>query len=197
MKKLAVLLLLLASVGDCKDRVSSLTNYERRYHSLVPLGAERIDLDGAKRALFLMATAESTYFEGWHSPVDAHDLFSADGQKVGWYPQQLAFRLTATAMRPDLLEIDSYGTLRMPESAINDYLLHLGFRVLVFHGLQVTPVEPEHVELIGMPANIPYGERIYHINFDLPHRIPLEDRIVLEVLSPTGYRICKFHLDLV
>jgi len=31
--------------------------------------------------------------------------------------------------------------------------------------------------------------------FDLGN-VPIEDRVVLEVLAPSGERLCKFHLDL-
>ena len=46
-----------------------------------------------------------------------------------------------------------------------------------------------------MPPDIPYDERVYQISFDIG-RIPITDRVVLEVLSPSGERLCKFHLDL-
>ena len=46
-----------------------------------------------------------------------------------------------------------------------------------------------------MPAEVSYDERIYRIRFNLG-RIPIDDRIVLEVFSPTGERLSKFHVDL-
>lgn len=196
MKRLLVFIVLLASIAYSKNKAQNDRDYDVEYHSLVPLGAERIDLRTAKRALFLLATAESPYFEGWHGPSDGRQLFNADGSKVDWYPQQITFRLTATAMRPELMTLDSYGALNLTQNEINDYLLHLQFRMLVFHGLRITPIEPASVELAGMPANVPYDERIFQIHFNLPTRVPAQDRVVLEVLAPTGYRICKFHLDL-
>jgi hypothetical protein len=42
---------------------------------------------------------------------------------------------------------------------------------------------------------MPYDERIYRIGFDMG-KIPIQDRVVMEVLTPTGQRLCKFHLDL-
>jgi hypothetical protein len=42
---------------------------------------------------------------------------------------------------------------------------------------------------------VPYNERIYRIGFDLG-KVPIDDRVVMEVISPTGERLCKFHLDL-
>jgi hypothetical protein len=49
--------------------------------------------------------------------------------------------------------------------------------------------------LIGVPADIAYKERIYRVSVNLP-RVPMSDRVVLEVFAPDGERICKFHLDL-
>ncbi len=195
-KRLLVFLLVVAVAALCKDHARNSSDYGRQYHSTVPLGAEKIDLRPSKRALYILATAESPHFEGWHGPEDAHYVIAPDGSRVDSYPGQIGFRLTATAMRPDLLFLDSYGTLDLPEGAVNEYLLHLHFRMLVFHGLEVTRFDPESVQLIGMPPEVAYGERIYQMSFNLPYRVPIEDRIVIEVLAPEGYRICKFHLDL-
>jgi hypothetical protein len=192
---IAALPLLLAIVSLGRNRARDAVD-ERDYHSVVPLGAERIDLKPSKRDMYILATAESPYFEGWHGRADEHFLLSADGSKVKYYPRRIDFRLTATAMRPDLLSIDSFGTLHLTEPEVNDYLLHLGFRIIVFHGLQMTRIEPDSVRLLGMPADVPYDERIFRTSFNLPYPVPIDDRIVLEVLSPSGDRLCKFHLDL-
>lgn len=197
MRKLAVFVLLFAVVGLCKDHARDSSESERSYHSQVPLGAERIDLRPSKRTLFLLATAESPSFEGWHGPEDGHLLFTSTGSKVQTYPEQIRFRLTATAMRPDLLTLaDSYGTLSISDSAINAYLLNLRFRMIIFHGIEQSYVPPQYVRLIGMPAEINYDERIFEMGFALPPHVSIYDRVVLEVLSSTGYRVCKFHLDL-
>lgn len=169
---------------------------ERSLHATVPLGAERIDLSSGE-TMYILATAESPKFEGWRA-VDTGSrkmLLQADGSPAGFFPQHLEFRLTATAMRPDLLTIDSYGRLNLSADEVNAYLLTIGFRVLIFHGLQITRVEPDAIRLIGMPAEVKYNERVYQVGFDLPHAVPMDDRIVLEVLSPSGSRLCKFHLD--
>ncbi len=197
MRKLAFFVLLFAVVGICKDHTRSSSTYERTYHSQIPLGAERIELRPSKRSLYLLATAESPYFEGWHGPEEGRLLFTSNGSKVQAYPQQIRFRLTATAMRPDMLTLDdSYGTLSMSDSAVNEYLLNLRFGMIIFHGLEQESLPPQYVRLIGMPAEIVYDERIFDIGFELPHQVSIYDRIVLEVLSSTGYRVCKFHLDL-
>jgi hypothetical protein len=195
MKKILVFLLLVVAAGLCENHARDPVN-DRQYHSIIPLGAERIDLKPSKRELFILATAESPAFEGWHSPMGAQYLLNPDGSRVDFYPGEIGFRLTATAMRPDMLLLDPYGTLTLPDGAINSYLLHLRFRMLIFHGLEITRVQPQAVRLIGMPSEVNYDERIYQMSFNLPRRVPITDRIVVEVLAPAGYRVCKFHLDL-
>lgn len=147
--------------------------------------------------MYLLATAESPQFEGWRVRDDGTRkvVVGADGLPVRFYPRHVSFRVTATAMRPKLLMIDSQGTLNLSEASLNSFLLNVHFRLLVFRGLEVERLEPQGVKMLGMPADVPYGERVYGIAFDLPHPISMEDRVVLEVLSPTGTRLCKFHLD--
>lgn len=197
MRWIAVVVLSAAVAMASSSKAPQSSEYEREYHSAVPLGAERIDLRPARTEMYLLATAESPQFEGWRVREDGSRkvLLAADGQPVRFYPQHLNFRLTATAMRPKLLMIESYGTLNISDDAVNTFLLNLRFRMLVFKGLDVTRLEPRNVRMIGMPADVSYGERIYGVSFDLPRPISVDERIVLEVLSPTGTRLCKFHLD--
>lgn len=197
MRSVASFVLALALVAACNGAVSDATSYEREFHSVVPLGAERIDLRPAGRTMYILATAESPTFEGWRARDDGNQrtLLRADGTPVRFFPQHVDFRLTATAMRPDLLMIDTYGTLNLSQEDINDYLLQMNFRLLVFHGLDITRIEPQAVRMLGMPADVQYDERIWQLSFDLPKPVPTTDHIVLEVLSSTGYRVCKFHLE--
>jgi hypothetical protein len=73
-------------------------------------------------------------------------------------------------------------------------MLGLRFRLKIFkrHPRHRTR-EPKVVSVIGVPADVPYDERVYRVSFKLD-RIPLKHRIVLE-LSPGGERISKFHLE--
>jgi hypothetical protein len=49
--------------------------------------------------------------------------------------------------------------------------------------------------MIGVPSDISYDERIYRVTFNL-NQMPITDRFVLEVRSPEGNRMAKFHFDL-
>jgi len=115
-----------------------------------------------------------------------------DGRAVRYYPSEVSFRLTATG-RGHLQGIDAAPV--DTHADLNDYLLGLHFRLKVFRGVNFRFIEPQSVEMLGMPADINYDERIYHISFNLDH-VPAEDRIVLEVLDSSGERVSRFHLEL-
>jgi hypothetical protein len=51
------------------------------------------------------------------------------------------------------------------------------------------------VSVVGVPLDVSYDERIYRVAFDLGD-VSMGERIVLEVLSPEGERLTRFHLDM-
>jgi hypothetical protein len=77
----------------------------------------------------------------------------------------------------------------------HDFLLKLKFSLKVYDGMEMRLIEPESVQMIGVPSDVPYDERVYRIGFNLD-QIPVTDRFVLEVLSPEGERLTRFHFDL-
>ncbi len=168
---------------------------ELQFHSNVPMGAEGFLLKPAARPFYLFATAQNAGFEGMHQVHVAGQAVLLDGQghQVDHYPETLSFRVTASVWREKLLDVALFPVDAGMDT--NDYLLNLRFRLLIFRGLHVQAVEPSAVTPIGMPAEVPYDERIYGLTFNLG-RVPIQDRIVLEVLSPEGERLCKFHLEL-
>jgi hypothetical protein len=166
------------------------------FHSLIPLGAEAYELksDKWKGMMTLMASAESPEFEGMvrRAGKKRDPLESADGTTMHRFPRRVSFRVTAT-FRSHFTDTSPFTI--SASGAQNDYLLKLQFRVVVFHGLRQTVIEPESVEMIGMPDEVPYDERIFRMAVNLSD-VPVGDRVVLEVRDPEGGRICKFHLDL-
>jgi hypothetical protein len=160
----------------------------------VPLGIESFRLQPANQDFYLMASAENSVFVGLRRVTDGtkDKLVGANGKVISLYPEQVQFRLTASA-REKLLDEKPFGTeSKLP---LDELLVKLRFRLKIFHGLAYRYVEPAFVEDIGMPRNLPYNERIYRIGFAMG-KVPIEDRVVMEVLTPTGERLCKFHLDI-
>ena len=160
----------------------------------VPLGIESFRLRPANQDFYLMASAENPTFVGLRRINDGNrdKLISGTGKVVSLYPDRVQFRLTASA-REKILDDKPFGTeSKLP---LDELLVKLRFRLKIFHGLEYRYVEPAFVEDVGMPRNLPSNERIYRIAFAIG-KVPIEDRIVMEVFSPSGERLCKFHLDL-
>jgi hypothetical protein len=161
----------------------------------IPLGIESFRLQPSGREFYLMASVENPAFQGLYRSMDRSGhprLFDGSDKPVMFYPNRVQFRLTASA-REKLIEDRPFET--HAKLAVGDLLRQLQFRVKVFHALEYRYVKPTVVEDIGVPSDVPYDERIYRIGFDLG-KVPIEDRVVMEVFSPTGERLCKFHVDL-
>lgn len=161
----------------------------------IPLGIESFRLQPSGREFYLMASVENPAFAGLYRSVDHNGhprLFTSGDKQVTYYPSRVQFRLTASA-REKLIDDRPFDT--HAKLGVDDLLGQLQFRVKVFHALEYRYVKPTIVEDIGVPKDVPYDERIYRIGFDLG-KVPIEDRVVMEVFSPTGERLCKFHVDL-
>ena len=160
----------------------------------IPMGIEGFFVRPARHTLYVIGTARSPLFGGWKivgtGPHRA--VLGPDGSRVRYFPQRLQFRVTVNATDNPTMLVDR-DTLDVNDD-MNHFLLNLRFRVKVFHGLDATALDPDEVELVGMPADVRYSERVYRMNFTLPP-VPIEDRLVLEVLTPDEQRLCRFHLE--
>jgi hypothetical protein len=165
------------------------------YHSRIPLGVENLSVDTWNVPLSVMALAMNPQFEGWRSQFvgSRFALFDAAGSPVRYFPAAIDFRVSVSTR----LKLNGDPPLYPLHTQLppDDYLLKLRFQLKIFRGLHQTILQPEAVQLIGVPADIPYPDRVYRLSFTLP-QVPTTDRLVLEVLAPSGERICKFHLDL-
>jgi hypothetical protein len=184
----------LAAAGLASGPAKPSPDVEYVYHSLIPLGSETFSVQPWGSVLTVLASAENPDFEGWRQQhfSGRRRLLNAGGQPVRYFPDRLEFRVT-TSTRTTMADARPFP-LRTTLGE-NDYLLNLRFRLKIFHGLRQKIVAPEGTELIGVPADIPSSERIYRVSFDLG-QVSMDDRVVLEVLMPSGERLCKFHLDL-
>jgi hypothetical protein len=166
---------------------------EQRFQARIPLGIEGFFLRPERRMLYVMTTADSPSFDGWRLIEHGSDkaLLDRDGSPVHYFPQQVHFRVTATTML-ELLDIDT--TLLDVDGSLNDFLRGLSFRLKVFHGLQLVTLAPDSIDIVGVPTDVSSEERVFRANFTLPPT-PIGDRMMLEVLTPKGERLCKFHLE--
>jgi hypothetical protein len=168
------------------------------FHSPWSLGMETFILQPSKQLFAIYASAESPAFNGLRLTRTAgrREVLDSDGQHVGDFPRQINFRVTASARlrsNSPLPGEDRPYQIKGPVE-LEPLLRSLSFRVKVFHGLHMRVIEPTAVRMLGVPADVPYNERIYEMKFDVG-QVPTDDKIVLEVLSPEGERLCKFHLE--
>jgi hypothetical protein len=163
-------------------------------HALLPLGAESFRIGPQHHMFAVLATAELPSFEGviMSGERGKRRLLDRNGQPVRAYPRQVAFRVTASS-RVKLFNDDQPYDLASP-GELEPLLRSLSFQLKIFHRLQQRTEEPTAMRMIGVPADVPYDERIYQVQFALP-AVPIEDSLVLEVLLPDGSRLCKFNLD--
>lgn len=164
------------------------------YQSVVPLGEDALFLQPASQLIYIRATAQSVGFEGWRQVLngESKSLLATDGRPVRQYPRFVDFQVTAS-LKPHRRRKPIVFTAPCPDNP-HECMLNLRFRVKIFRGIDVTMVEPAVVKLLGSPPDVPTEERTYRVSFKLPP-VPVQDRVVLEILSPTGDRLTKFHLE--
>ena len=152
--------------------------------SNMPAGYAVMVLKPSKATLSLIGLIECPELEGaQHVAEGLHKkLVSADGTAVQQFPQQFSFRITASLRK---LFIEG------PDSSVDvagdpqELLLNLKFRIRAYNGLQAREIVPKSVEMIGVPADVPYDERVYRINIDAGN-LPITDRVIVEISSPQG-----------
>jgi hypothetical protein len=158
--------------------------------SNIPVGYDVLLLKPSKATLSLIGLIECPELEGaQHVSEGSHaKLISSDGSTVKEFPQHFSFRITASLKK---VFLDGPVTsIELPDDP-QQLLLHLKFRVRAYHGLEVREVEPQSIEMIGMPADVPYDERVYRININAGN-LPITDRLVVEIFSPEGQLLTHF-----
>lgn len=162
--------------------------------SNLPAGYDVMVLKPSKATLSLIGLIECPELEGaQHVAEGSHKrLVSADGETIKEFPQRFSFRITAS-----LRKIFMEGPATSIEVAEDpqELLLKLKFRIRAYNGLQVREIAPQSIEMIGMPADVPYDERVYRINISTEN-LPITDRLVVEIFSPQGQLLTHFPFTL-
>ena len=156
----------------------------------MPAGYDIMLLKPSKATLSLIGLIECPELEGAQQVAEGlhKKLVSADGSTIKEFPQRFSFRITASLKK---VFLDSPVTsIALPDDP-HKLLLNLKFRVRAYNALQVREIVPQSIELIGMPADVPYDERVYRINIDAG-KLPITDRLVVEIFSPEGELLTHF-----
>ena len=165
------------------------------YKAPLPLGADAFRLEPANREFYLLSCVEDRRFNRLQVSRVRKSPFVIDASGDVWknYPSEVTFRVTATAMDPGSLKSDIDNIDEA--SDLNSFLLGLHFRLKVFEGLNMRTIKPIAIRMIGMPSDVPFDERIYRVSFQTGD-FPVNARLVMEVLSPAGKLLSRFHLEL-
>jgi hypothetical protein len=159
-------------------------------HSTMPAGYDVLTLKPSRATLSLIGLVECAELDGaqWVAEGSHKKLVSGDGETIREFPQRFSFRITAS-LRKIFLEVPSTSVAVKEDP--KELLLNLKFRIRAFDGLAVREIVPQSIEMIGMPAEVPYDERVYRISVNAGG-LPISDRLVLEVFSPEGELLTHF-----
>jgi hypothetical protein len=158
--------------------------------SNMPAGYDVMVLMPSKAILSLIGLIECPELEGaQHVAEGSHKrLVSSEGETIKEFPQRFSFRITASLRKVFMEEPKiSVDVADDPQQL----LLKLKFRIRAYNGLDVREIEPQSFEMIGMPADVPYDERVYRINIDAGN-LPITDRLVVEIYSPQDKLLTHF-----
>jgi hypothetical protein len=159
-------------------------------HPNIPAGYDVVVLKPSGANLSLMGLIECPELEGAQSVSQGSNkkLVSADGDTIRHFPQRFSFRITASLRK---MLIDRPVTSVDVSEEPHELLLNLKFRIRAYNGLEAHEMAVESVEMIGMPADVPYDERVYRINLNNMD-LPITARLVVEILTPQGELITHF-----
>ena len=174
----------LAAAAGTVSRVSN------AMHSTMPAGYDVVVLKPSGMSLSLMGLVECPELEGVQSVSEGSHkkLVSSDGETIRQFPQRFSFRVTASLRK---IMLDG------PVASVNvgdeprQLLLNLKFRIRAYNGLESHDIVPDSVEMIGMPADVPYDERVYRINLNKVD-LPITARLVVEIRTPQGELLTHF-----
>ena len=164
------------------------------FHATTPAGYDVLRIKPGEAVVSFLGLIECPELEGAQQVGDGTtgQIVNADGKVLKNFPQHFSFRVTASLRKTVLLDpTDAIEFTQDPR----DLLLKLKFQLKTYRGLNARVVQPDSVQMIGVPADILYDERVYRVSFTV-NNLPVSDRCVLEILSPDGVRLTKFHFDL-
>ena len=163
-------------------------------HPTLPAGYDVVILKPSGANLSMMGLIECPELEGAQTVSEGANkkLVSADGDTIRHFPQRFSFRITAS-LRKMLMDrpVASVDVSDEPQ----ELLLNLKFRIRAYNGLENHEIVPESVEMIGMPADVPYDERVYRININKVD-LPITARLVVEVRTAQGELLTHFPFSL-
>jgi hypothetical protein len=166
----------------------------RRFTPLEHLDNDMVKLNPSGESLTFLATwisPELTQYEKVTTEKGSY-IRDAEGERLTKYPEKLTLRITignkTVLADRKTMELDS-------NMSAEELARSVHFRLKIYEGLEFRIVEPESVKNIGVPNDTPYNERIYMVDFALKN-VPIERRLMIEVLDPLDQRVARFSISL-
>jgi hypothetical protein len=164
------------------------------FHSTMPAGYTVVRLEPSGAVVSFLGLIECPEIEGAQQVAQGLNAKVVDshGLPLRTFPRHISFRVTAS-LRKTLVDppLDSVASTDRPA----EFLLKLGFRLKIYHGLERHEVAPESVATIGVPPDVAYDERVFRVSFDLDD-LPVTDRVVLEIVSPDDEVVTHFSFGM-
>ena len=159
-------------------------------HPNIPAGYDVVVLKPSGANLSLVGLIECPELEGAQSVSAGSNkrLVSTEGDTIRHFPRRFSFRITAS-LRKMLID-RPMTSVDVPDEP-HELLLNLKFRIRGYNALEAHEIVPESVEMIGMPADVPYDERVYRINLNNVD-LPITARLVVEIRTPQGELLTHF-----
>lgn len=160
----------------------------------IPAGYQVIRLQPSGAVISLLGLIECPEIKGARQVSKGLDskIVMPNGNTLQRFPRHFSFRVTASLRKT---VIDSPSSSVSYSRNPSDLLLGLKFRLRDYDALVSKELKPESVRMIGVPADIPYDERVFRVSFDVGER-PVTDRFMLEIYSPEGEQLGRFCFEL-
>lgn len=179
--------MVLASVTLAQDRYARFTDLEH-------LDNDCVKLSKTGEILNFLATWIAPELKNLERVSDGRRSYvqTIDGERVTQYPEKMTLRISVG----NKTKVEGTTPLEL-ESAYSaeELAKNLHFRLRVYNGLEYRQIEPVSAKIIGVPADLPYDERIYLVEF-LLDKVPLENRLMIEVLDPHNTRVTRFSISM-
>src|SRR5215471_9965928 len=149
-------------IAICAMAASNSLHPPPALHASIPAGYDILRVQPAGAVISFLGLVECPELEGAQQITEGANarIVNADGTRLTHFPTSFSFRITASLRKTVLAEpTDSFNSSEEPEQL----LLKLRFRFKTYHGLDVREIQPESVQIIGIPSDVASDERIYRV----------------------------------
>jgi hypothetical protein len=185
--KLVVFVTLLVSVAGAQQTAARFTELEH-------LDSDAVKLSKTGETVTFLATWIAPELKRMRRVVWQKGAYirNDEGRLITHYPERMVLRISVGEKTKVIgtTPIDFETQYSADELAKN-----LHFRLRVYNGLDYRVVEPTSAKMIGVPAELPYDQRIYLIEFLLKD-VAVEERLMIEALDPQGTRVTRFTVSM-